>query len=185
MARLLKASDYSLQENRKCKEGNQHPDRDAQFEHINAESLRFMLEGQPVISVDTKKKDLVGAYKNNGQEWHPKGQPPEVRVHDFMGEQGKAIPYGVYDIARNEGWVSVGIDHDTAEFAAQAIWRWWEKMGSKHYPGAKKILIVADGGGSNASRSHLWKVVLQGLAQRLGMEMHVSHSPPARASGTR
>jgi len=178
VARILKQAGYSLQANRKAKEGSAHPDRDAQFEYINAQALCFMSEGQPVISVDTKKKELVGAFKNNGREWQPKGRPIEVRVHDFMDKQGKAIPYGVYDVSRNEGWVSVGIDHDTAQFAAQAIWRWWAKMGKAHYKRASKILIMADGGGSNASRSRLWKVALQGLAQRLGFRVHVCHFPP-------
>jgi len=178
VARILKQAGYSLQANRKSKEGSAHPDRDAQFEHINAQTLCFMSEGQPVISVDTKKKELVGAFKNNGREWRRKGRPVEVRVHDFMDKQGKAIPYGVYDVSNNEGWVSVGIDHDTAEFAAQAIWRWWRKMGRKRYKKASKILIMADGGGSNASRSRLWKVALQGLAQRLGFGVHVCHFPP-------
>jgi hypothetical protein len=178
VARLLKQAGYSLQANRRSREGSAHPDRDAQFEHINAEALRFMREGQPVISVDTKKKELVGAFKNNGREWHLKGKPPEVRVHDFMDKQGKAIPYGVYDVGKNEGWVSVGIDHDTAEFAAQTIGRWWRKMGKAHYKTARKILVMADGGGSNASRSRLWKVALQALAQRLGLEVHVCHFPP-------
>ena len=178
VARLLKADGFSLQANRKSKEGNQHPDRDAQFEYINTQALRFMREGQPVISVDTKKKELVGKFKNNGREWHPKGEALEVRVHDFMDEGGKAIPYGVFDVSKNEGWVSVGIDHDTSQFAAQAIWRWWRKMGEGHYKGAFKILIMADGGGANSSRSRLWKVALQGLAQRLGMSVHVCHFPP-------
>jgi hypothetical protein len=178
VARMLKDADYSLQANRKSKEGSQHPDRDAQFEHINNQCLRFMREGQPVISVDTKKKELVGEFKNNGSQWRRKGDPRKVRVHDFMDEGGKAIPYGVYDMARNEGWVSVGIDHDTAQFAAQAIWRWWRKMGSRHYKGATKILITCDGGGANSSRARLWKVALQELAQKLGMEVHVCHFPP-------
>jgi len=178
VARLLKASGYSLQGNRKAREGAQHPDRDAQFEYINARALRFMRERQPVISVDTKKKELVGAFKNNGREWRPKGEPLEVRVHDFMDEGGKAIPFGVYDVAKNEGWVSVGIDHDTSAFAAQAILRWWRKMGRRHYVGARKLLVMADGGGSNGSRSRLWKVALQGLSDTLGMSIHMSHFPP-------
>jgi len=178
VARLLRDAGYSLQANCKAREGSEHPDRDAQFEYINATALRFMREGQPVISVDTKKKELVGAFKNNGREWRPKGKPLEVNVHDFMGPGGKVIPYGVYDVVKNEGWVSVGIDHDTSEFAAQAIWRWWLKMGRRHYKGAGKILIMADAGGSNASRTRLWKVALQGLATRLGMSAHVCHFPP-------
>jgi len=180
VARLLKDAGYSLQGNRKAKEGNQHPDRNAQFEYINASSLRFMREGQPVISVDTKKKELVGDFKNGGREWRPKGEPEEVRVHDFLDTRlGKAIPFGVYDVTKNEGWVSVGIDHDTARFASEAIWRWWRKMGRKHYgKRAEKILVMADGGGSNGSRSRLWKASLQGLANRLGIPVHVCHFPP-------
>ncbi len=177
--KLLKSDGYSLQGNRKTKEGASHPDRNAQFEHINAEVLRFQNQGQPVISVDTKKKELVGAFKNGGKEWHPKGQPEEVKVHDFIEKDGgKAIPYGIYDLTRNEGWVSVGIDHDTAHFAAEAIARWWENMGRKKYPNARSLLVTADGGGSNASRSHLWKIALQVLADRLQMEIHACHFPP-------
>jgi hypothetical protein len=179
VGRLLKESGYSLQSNRKTKEGASHPDRNAQFEHINAKVKRFQSHGHPVISVDTKKKELVGAFKNGGKEWQPKGKPEEVKVHDFMDETlGKAIPYGVYDLTQNEGWVSVGIDHDTAYFATEAIARWWEKMGRKKYPNARSLLVTADGGGSNASRSHLWKVALQSLADRLQMEIHVCHFPP-------
>ena len=134
MGRLLKAAGYSLQSNRKTKEGSNHPDRNAQFEHINATVIAFQERGQPVISVDTKKKEIVGKFKNNGREWQPKGEPEEVLVHDFMDKDlGKAIPYGVYDITENQGWVSVGIDHDTAQFAVEAIRRWWKRMGSKHH----------------------------------------------------
>jgi hypothetical protein len=176
---LLKADGYSLQSNRKTKEGASHPDRNAQFEHINERAQRFQQRGQPVISVDTKKKELIGPFKNAGREWRPKGEPEEVKVHDFADKQlGKVIPYGVYDLSRNEGWVSVGIDHDTARFAVQAIRRWWQKMGAKRYPKAKELLITADGGGSNASRCRLWKVALQDLAIRLGIPIHVSHFPP-------
>jgi len=179
VGRLLNAAGYSLQGNRKTKEGAAHPDRNAQFEHINATVKRFQQRAQPVISVDTKKKELVGEFKNGGREWQRKGEPHTVKTHDFMDpELGKAIPYGVYDLSRNEGWVSVGIDHDTAQFAAQAIHRWWKKMGSKRYAGAKQLLITADGGGSNASRSRLWKVALQDLALRLNMPVHVCHFPP-------
>ena len=180
VARLLKQAGYSLQGNRKAREGSAHPDRDAQFEHINAESLAFMRKGQPVISVDTKKKELVGDFKNGGREWHPAGKPEQVRVHDFMDKQlGKAIPFGVYDVTKNEGWVSVGIDHDTAHFASEAIWRWWTKMGRRHYgKRVKKILIMADSGGANASRSRLWKASLQELANRLGKAVCVCHFPP-------
>jgi hypothetical protein len=179
VASMLKADDYRLQSNRKTQEGAQHPDRNKQFEHINRQSLSFMRQGQPVVSVDTKKKEIVGNFANKGREWRPKGRPLEVKVHDFMdGEQGKAIPYGVYDLKQNEGWVSVGIDHDTAEFAAEALWRWWRRMGRKRYGEAKKILIMADGGGSNGSRSRLWKAALQGLATKTGLEIYVCHFPP-------
>jgi len=179
VGRLLKATGYSLQSNRKTKEGANHPDRNAQFEHINQSVKAFQRRGQPVISVDTKKKELVGNFKNGGREWRPEGEPTEVLVHDFMDKTlGKAIPYGVYDITQNQGWVSVGIDHDTARFAAQAIRRWWQKMGSKRHRGAKELLIVADGGGSNGSRCRLWKVALQDLADQLGMTIHVCHFPP-------
>lgn len=180
VARLLKDAGYSLQGNRKTREGSDHPDRNAQFEYINASAVRFMRQGQPVISVDTKKKELVGDFRNNGREWHPQGEPEEVRVHDFLDKKlGKAIPFGVYDVTKNEGWVSVGIDHDTAHFAAEAVARWWRKMGRRHYRGrAEKILVMADGGGSNGSRSRLWKVALQGLANRLRIPVHVCHFPP-------
>ena len=179
VGRLLNAAGYSLQGNRKTKEGADHPDRNAQFEHINTTVKRFQQRGQPVISVDTKKKELVGEFKNGGREWRLKGEPLEVNTHDFMDpELGKAIPYGVYDLSRNEGWVSVGIDHDTSQFAAQAIQRWWKKMGSTRYPGAKQLLITADGGGSNGSRSRLWKVALQQLALRIGIPIQVCHFPP-------
>jgi hypothetical protein len=179
VGRLLKASGYSLQSNRKTKEGGNHPDRNAQFEHINATVLSFQNRGQPVISVDTKKKELVGNFRNGGREWRPQGEPEEVKVHDFMDKKlGKAIPYGVFDVTQNEGWVSVGIDHDTAQFAAEAIRRWWKKMGSKRHRGAAELLITADGGGSNGSRCRLWKVALQNLATWLKMPIHVCHFPP-------
>jgi hypothetical protein len=179
VATLLNAAGYSLQGNRKTLEGSAHPDRDAQFEHINAQVKRFQQRGQPVISVDTKKKELVGPYKNNGREWQRKGEPERVDIHDFPDpELGKVIPYGVFDLSRNEGWVSVGIDHDTAQFAAQAIARWWHKMGRKRYPRAAALLITADGGGSNGSRCRLWKVALQSLAARLRVPIHVCHFPP-------
>ena len=179
VGRLLKASGYSLQGNRKTKEGADHPDRNAQFEHINGTVADFQKRGQPVISVDTKKKELVGQFRNGGREWHRKREPIEVRVHDFMDKElGKAIPYGVYDLTANQGWVSVGIDHDTARFAAEAIYRWWKKMGSRRHRGARELLITADGGGSNGSRCRLWKVALQGLADRLEMPVHVCHFPP-------
>jgi hypothetical protein len=179
VGRLLKASGYSLQSNRKTQEGDAHPDRNAQFEYINAMVVAFQRQGQPVISVDTKKKELVGPFKNGGREWRPRGAPEEVRVHDFMDKElGKAIPYGVYDITENQGWVSVGIDHDTARFAVQAIRRWWKKMGSKIHRRAKKLLITADGGGSNGSNCRLWKVALQGFVDWLEMPVYVCHFPP-------
>jgi hypothetical protein len=179
VGRLLHAAGYSLQGNRKVKEGASHPDRNAQFEHINAAVQAMQSCAQPVISVDTKKKELVGEFKNGGREWHRQGEAPRVQVHDFMNpELGKAIPYGVYDLSANQGWVSVGIDHDTARFAAEAVHRWWKKMGAKRYPQATELLITADGGGSNASRCRLWKVALQELALRLRMPIHVCHFPP-------
>jgi hypothetical protein len=179
VGRLLSAAGYSLQSNRKTKEGGDHPDRNAQFEHINATVKAFQRRGQPVISVDTKKKELVGEFKNGGREWQPCGEPEEVLVHDFIDKElGKAIPYGVYDVTGNQGWVSVGTDHDTARFATEAIRRWWTKMGSRRYPGADRLLVTADGGGSNGSRCRLWKVALQELAVRLGMTLRVCHFPP-------
>jgi hypothetical protein len=178
VAQLLNADGYSLQGNRKTLEGTEHPDRNTQFEYINAKVKRFQQCGQPVISVDTKKKELVGPYKNNGREWQRKGEPERVDVHDFPDpELGKVIPYGVFDMSRNEGWVSVGIDHDTAAFAVQAIGRWWKKMGAKRYPDARELLITADGGGSNGSRCRLWKVALQSLSVRLGLPVHVCPLP--------
>jgi hypothetical protein len=177
--RLLRSWDYSLQSNRKVREGAGHPDRNAQFEHISRQVRLFQRKGQPVISVDTKKKELVGDFRNGGREWRPKGQPLQVRVHDFLDQDlGKAIPYGVYDVTRNEAWVSVGIDHDTAEFAAAAIGRWWSKMGRARYPQATELYITADGGGSNGARCRLWKVALQKLANRTGLRLSVSHLPP-------
>ena len=176
---MLKEAGYSLQSNRKTKEGGAHPDRNAQFEYINATVKRFQQRAQPVISVDTKKKELVGQFKNGGREWRPKGEPEQVLVHDFVDKElGKVIPYGVFDLSQNEGWVSVGVDHDTAQFAVGAISRWWQKMGAKRYPDAKELLITADGGGSNGSRSRLWKVALQALSVRLGLPIHVCHFPP-------
>jgi len=179
VATLLKEAGYSLQANRKTREGSQHPDRNAQFEYINQQVLAFRKRRQPVISVDTKKKELVGEFKNSGQEWRPHGQPQEVNVHDFPDKKlGKAIPYGVYDLASNEGWVSVGIDHDTAEFAAASIRRWWQEMGAARFPAATKLMITADGGGSNSSRNRLWKKSLQLLADDLGLRLQVCHFPP-------
>ena len=179
VGRLLHEADYSLQGNRKTREGAGHPDRDAQFEYINERMKRQLRRGQPAISVDTKKKELVGDFKNGGREWRPKGRPQEVRVHDFMDpKRGKAIPYGVYDIRRNAGWVSVGVTHDTASFAVNAIRRWWKHMGRRHYPRAASLLITADGGGSNGTRVRLWKWELQRFADHTGLILHVSHLPP-------
>lgn len=179
VGRLLKSAGYSLQSNRKTREGDSHPDRNAQFEYINATVFAFQGRGQPVISVDTKKKELIGDFKNSGREWQPKGEPEGVRVHDFMDKKlGKAIPYGVYDITKNQGWVSVGIDHDTARFATEAIRRWWFKMGRPRYRTARELLITADGGGSNGSRCRLWKVALQDLATDVGLQIRVCHFPP-------
>lgn len=175
----LKGMGYSLQANRKTKEGGKHVDRDAQFEFINSQSIEYFKSGNPVISVDCKKKELIGDFKNMGQEWELKGKSPQVQVYDFIDkEKGKAAPYGIYDIAQNEGWVSVGISHDTAEFAVSSIRNWWDKMGKKNYPKANKLYINADGGGSNGSRNRLWKMMLQQLAQDTGLEIRVSHFPP-------
>jgi len=179
VATLLKAAGYSLQANRKTREGSSHADRNAQFEYINRCVLRFQKQGEPVVSIDTKKKELVGEFKNVGQEWEPRGQPVEVKVHDFPEKKlGKAIPYGVYDLASNEGWVSVGIDHDTAQFATTSVRRWWQEMGVGRFPRATKLMITADGGGSNGSRNRLWKVALQGLANELGLRLEICHFPP-------
>ena len=179
VGRLLNAAGYSLQSNRKTLEGASNPDRNAQFEHISRTVRTFQSRGQPVISVDTKKKELVGAFKNVGREWQPKGDPDRVKIYDFVDpDLGKAIPYGVYDLSSNQGWVSVGVDHDTARFAVEAIRRWWRKMGSPRYPNARQLLITADGGGSNSSRCRLWKVALQDLASQLGLTIHVCHFPP-------
>ena len=179
VAALLREAGYSLQANRKTREGASHPDRNAQFEFINEEVLRLQRQRQPVISVDTKKKELVGDFKNGGREWLPQGQPTEVRVHDFQDKNlGKAIPYGVYDIANNQGWVSVGIDHDTARFASETIRRWWIRMGVKRFPRASQLMITADGGGSNGSRCRLWKLALQELADDIGLKLQVRHFPP-------
>lgn len=179
VADLLRQAGYSLQANRKTREGASHPDRNAQFEHINTWVRKFLRRGQPAISVDTKKKELVGDFKNAGREWRPQGQPEDVRVHDFLDpRQGKAIPYGVYDMRNDQGWVSVGIDHDTAEFAVNSIRRWWRRMGVRRFPQARELLITADGGGSNSHRSRLWKVSLQKLADELGIRLQVCHFPP-------
>ena len=177
--RLLHDLGYSLQSNRKTLEGSAHPDRDAQFQYINRRANAFQKQGQPVVSVDTKKKELAGRFRNGGREWFPQGQPEEVEVHDFPSKTlGKVIPYGVYDEATNTGWVSVGVDHDTAEFAVETVRRWWRQMGSQAYPRAKRLLITADGGGSNGSRCRLWKVELQRLADEAGLRISVCHFPP-------
>jgi hypothetical protein len=179
VANLLHALGYSLQGNRKTLEGASHPDRDSQFENINRQAEEYLATADPVISVDTKKKELVGAFKNGGREWRPKGLPEEVKVHDFMEpELGRAIPYGVYDLGTNSGWVSVGVDHDTSTFAVETVRRWWNCMGKARYPTAKRLLITADGGGSNGSRVRLWKVELQNLADELRIPISVSHFPP-------
>lgn len=176
---LLSDLGYSLQANRKTNEGNSHPDRDAQFLYIYKKVKNFQSSKQPVISVDTKKKELVGNHKNQGKEWNPKGKPIEVDTYDFPDKNTpKAAPYGVYDITKNEGWVSVGISSDTAEFAVATINKWWVKMGKKSYPNAKKIYITSDCGGSNSRRSRLWKMELQKLADKIHMDIHVSHFPP-------
>jgi hypothetical protein len=176
---LLHALGYSLQSVRKRREGTSHPDRNAQFEHINATAAAFLGRQQPVISVDTKKKELVGDFKNAGREWQPAGAPEAVRVHDFPGDAvGKAIPYGVYDMARNEAWVSVGRDHDTPAFAVASIRQWWTMMGRRAYPHATALFITADAGGSNGYRSRGWKTGLQRLADDLRLSIHVSHFPP-------
>ena len=176
---LLKAQRFSPQGNRKTLEGGDHPDRDAQFAHINERVAAALAERQPVISVDTKKKELVGDFKNAGREWRPQGGPEEVRVYDFLSEAvGRAIPYGVYDLAANTGWVSVGVDHDTAAFAVQSIRRWWQQIGRRRYPSARRLTITADGGGSNGVRVRLWKRELQALANELGIDIEVHHLPP-------
>ncbi|MGH2801215.1 MAG: ISAzo13 family transposase [Thermoleophilaceae bacterium] len=186
VAKLLGALGYSLQANVKTKEGKQHPDRDAQFRHINAIARAAVDAGQPVISVDAKKKELVGDFKNAGREWRPKGEPELVRVHDFKDKQlGKAIPYGVYDIASDQGWVNVGIDHDTAQFAVASIRSWWEHLGQPRYPEATTLQITADCGGSNGNRTRLWKVELQKLADETGLQIAVCHLPPGTSKWNR
>ncbi len=179
VAELLRAIGYSLQANRKTLEGRQHPDRNAQFEHINERVREHLLQGQPVISVDTKKKELVGEFKNNGQEWRPKGNPEKVGVHDFPSKElGKVAPYGIYDLGRNTGWVSVGVDHDTSAFAVESIRRWWYSMGRRCYPRGRQLLITADAGGSNGARVRLWKWELQKLADETELHIAVCHFPP-------
>jgi hypothetical protein len=179
VGQLLHANGYSLQSTNKTLEGTSHPDRNEQFEFINERVEAFQARGAPVISVDTKKKELVGEFKNAGAEWQPEGRPVPVRVHDFIDDSlGKAIPYGVYDISNNTGWVNVGIDHDTPEFAVRSIAQWWKCMGKRTYPDATEILITADAGGSNAARSRVWKSELQSFADRTGIAISVSHFPP-------
>jgi Rhodopirellula transposase DDE domain len=179
VAHLLNEAGYSLQANRKTTEGDSHPDRDAQFGYINTQVTTALAEQQPVISVDTKKKELVGDFRNSGREYCPRGNPEEVRVHDFLiKELGRAVPYGIYDLAANSGWVSVGVDHDTAAFAVNSIRQWWRTVGRARYPDATRLLITADGGGSNGSRVRLWKRELQKLANELGFDIVVSHLPP-------
>lgn len=175
----LRSMDYSLQSNRKTREGKDHPDRDAQFEHIATTVAQFQQRQRPVISIDTKKKELVGNFHNPGQEWEPQGEPVEVNVHDFADKTlGKAIPYGIYDLALNQGWVSVGIDHDTAEFAVESIRHWWLEMGQPLYPRSQHLLITADCGGSNGYRNRLWKLKLQEFADEMGLTVHLCHFPP-------
>ncbi len=176
---LLHQLGYSLQANRKVNEGGKHPDRNAQFEFINSQAIAYQNTGEPVISVDCKKKELIGEFKNGGQEWEKKGDAPKVNVYDFIDkEKGKAAPYGIYDIANNEAFVNVGISHDTAVFAVSSIRTWWEQMGKERYPSAKRIFITADGGGSNGSRTKLWKQQLEVFAKEAGLEIRVSHFPP-------
>ena len=186
VAQLLRGLGYSLQANVKTREGRQHPDRDAQFRHINVVAKRAVEQGQPVISVDTKKKELVGDFKNAGREWRPKGDPELVRVHDFKDKQlGKAIPYGVYDIGSDQGWVNVGIDHDTAQFAVNSIRSWWEHLGRPRYPNATTLQITADCGGSNGNRTKLWKIELQKLSDETELEVAVCHFPPGTSKWNR
>ena len=186
VGRLLARLGFSLQGNRKTREGAQHPDRNAQFEHINAAVQAFQATGEPVISVDTKKKELVGDFRNGGRELRPKGQPEPVRVHDFViPELGKAVPYGVYDLAANAGWVNVGISHDTAAFAVESIRRWWHELGATRYPSATRLLITADCGGSNGARLRLWKREVQTLADQLRIAITVSHLPPGTSKWNR
>jgi hypothetical protein len=179
VSELLRALGYSLQANRKTREGSSHVDRNAQFEYINAQATAFLKGKRPVISVDTKKKELVGDFKNGGREWRPRGNPQEVRVHDFMDKDlGKVAPYGVYDLADNVGWVGVGISHDTSEFAVATIGKWWSRLGRRRYTKARSLLITADSGGSNGTRVRLWKWELQKLANRTGLTITVCHMPP-------
>ena len=176
--RLLHEAGYSLQGNAKTLEGTQHEDRDAQFRHIHDTAAKYAASGDPVVSIDCKKKEIVGLYKNNGQVWRPKGAPERVDVHDFMGEQGKAIPYGVYDTGANTGWVSVGVDHETAAFAVNTLRSWWNTVGVVTYPDAGRLLITADSGGANGNRRRTWKTELATLAAETGLDITVCHLPP-------
>ena len=186
VAKLLRSLGYSLQANVKTREGARHPDRDLQFRRINTVARQALQDHQPVISIDCKKKELVGDFKNAGREWRPKGEPELVRVHDFKDKQlGKAIPYGVYDIAADQGWVNVGVDHDTAQFAVNSIRGWWEHLGQRSYPNARRLQITADCGGSGGNRTRLWKVELQTLAQETGLEIAVCHLPPGTSKWNR
>ena len=186
VAELLHDMGYSLQANQKTLEGSDHPDRNAQFEHLNGMVQQQLWAGEPAISVDTKKKELIGPFKNGGRELRPKGAPEQVRVHDFLiPELGRVSPYGVYDLAQNEAWVSVGVDHDTAAFAVESIRRWWRSMGRRLYPHASRLLITADAGGSNGYRLRLWKLELQKLADEIGSKSRSVTSRPGPASGTR
>ena len=179
VAKLLGELDFRRQVNRKTREGSSHPDRDAQFEHINQQVCLLQAQGQPTISIDTKKKEILGDFKNGGSDYRPKGCPDEVRTHDFMDKTlGKAVPHGIYDIGANAGWVTVGIDHDTAEFAVNSLRFWWQNMGTERYPSATSLLITADGGGSNGSRVRLWKRELQNFADESGLSVTVCHYPP-------
>ena len=186
VGRLLRRLGFSLQANRKTREGSSHPDRDAQFEYINALVMAFQGDGQPAISVDTKKKELVGDFKNGGRELRPKGEPEAVRVHDFaIPELGKVAPYGVYDIAANAGWINLGVTSDTAAFAVESIRRWWQELGGPRYPDARRLLITADCGGSNGARVRLWKTELQALADQTGLSITVAHLPPGTSKWNR
>src|SRR5256714_8465011 len=179
VSELLHGLGYSLQVSRKTREGGEHPDRDGQFEHLNAQAAAFLVAGEPAVSVDAKKKELVGDFKNAGREWHPQGEAEQVRVYDFpIKGLGRATPYGVYDLTRNAGWVNVGIDHDSAAFGVESVRRWWNEVGRAQYPQAKRLLISADGGGSNGSRVRLWKWELQQLADETGLAITVCHLPP-------
>jgi hypothetical protein len=179
ISNLWRDMNYSLQANRKTREGTQHIDRDAQFQYINSKAKAFLAARQPVISVDTKKKEPIGNFRNTGREWRPKGKPEEVKIHDFIDPKlGRAVPFGVYDINDNTGWVSVGTDHDTASFAVNAVRRWWRTMAKTRYPKAKRLMVTADSGGSNGYRVRLWKVELQRLANQLKVPITVCHLPP-------